>query len=32
MKTSSEFDTEVDRNGVTDDGEFGIVFNAKMAF
>lgn len=31
MKTSSEFDTEVDRNGVTDDGEFGIVFNAKMA-
>ena len=31
MKTSSEFDTEVDRSGVAQDGEFGIVFNAKMA-
>ena len=31
MKVQSEFDTEVDRSGVTQDGEFGIIFNAKMA-
>lgn len=31
MKVHNEFDTEVDRNGVAQDGEFGIVFNAKMA-